>query len=215
MLLFVAVTWLFLDETLIKKKTNVIDEDEEGDLPEDSSDPLISNDSSIELIQPVSNGNPECEFSERTLHSEEDSRKYEFEIDECETDTDSNYDISSDTELIQTPGIKKHFNLHRYLDECKKLLHKFSVRNLFLIVTQRITDCIGGFVSCAVCLRKLDYNKCKPRNFKEQTSGCGHALVYGVLRTVKLFLDRKVFVSVFLYGILAFLSTTTTEVRML
>lgn len=142
---------------------------------------------------------------------EEDEREL-FEMEDSESVSD--YDVSSDTELIRRVGEKKHFSLSKhYLDYKKKCLQTFSFTKLVRIVRRRTTDCIGGFVTCILCLHAFDCAKLKPGNLRDKSSGCGRGFVRGMWRVAKLLLDRKVFLSVTLYALIAFLAILSNEVR--
>lgn len=131
-----------------------------------------------------------------------------------ESATDSEYDASSDTELLQPVRTKTHFKLNRqfYQRYKNKCFQAFNIFRLARKVVQRITDCVGGFMSCAMCLRTYDYTKCKTQNLQKRSSGFGHALGRTIWRTIKLILDRKVFLSVALYGVIAYLAIISNEV---
>lgn len=226
-----AVTWLFLDETLVKDKRKIdftLNYNENGNpsdetnASDNSSDSPYSNDSDIELLQPEIASSITSRECESTLQSslsnsnqlayqedEESSGQYTFEIDDSEADTGSDYDISSDTELLQNQRTKKQFNIGTYFNICKNFFQDFSIMNLFRLVVLRVTDCFGGLVTCVECLWNFD---CKPYNLGEKTSGCSRSFIHGIIRTIKLILDRKVFLSTFLYGVIAFLTITLVEV---
>lgn len=200
-------TWLFLDETLKTKST----EDSVNETSEDSSDSPHSNDSGIELqadsAQAALLDDDIIESSE-----EESSERELFEMNE--TDSVSDYDVSSDTELIRRVRTKKKFSVltKRCCDYRKKCMDTFSFIKLVHLVIRRITDCIGGLYSLIMYLYKFDFAKLKPGNLKKKSVGCGHHLLQGLFRGFKLMLDRKVFLSITLYGVIAFLAIISNEV---
>ena len=203
-----AGAWLFLDETLVKKKNQTSEDDHDPDetsSSENSSDQPQSNDS---LLQP---GIPDASGDEEEEEEREDEMHL-FEIDDSESATDSEYDATSDTELLRTRRTKRTFNRHLCQHYKSKCLQAFSISKLACIFMRRITDCIGGFVTCAMCLWSYDYTMCKPHNLKRRSSGCGKALCSAMWRTLKLVLDRKVLVSVSLYGIFGSLAIVSNEV---
>jgi hypothetical protein len=130
-----------------------------------------------------------------------------FEMDDSESATDSEYDATSDTELLRSRRTKRFLGCEYYKEKC---LQYFSILKLFRLVMRRTTDCVGGFVACVACLWAYD---CKPHTIRKKSSGCGKALGCRVKRTLKFVLDRKVFLSVSLYGIIAFLAIISNEVR--
>ena len=143
-----------------------------------------------------------------------------FEIDDSDSATDSEYDATSDTELLRTRRNKKFLNAYeQYKTKClqykTKCLQSFNILKLPHLVVRRATDCFGGFVSCVMWFWAYDYSSCKPHNLRKRSSGCGRALGYRVMRTLKFVLDRKVFLSVSLYGIIAFLAIISNEVTKL
>lgn len=140
---------------------------------------------------------------------DEEDEMHLFEIDDSESATDSEYDATSDTELLRTRRTKKNFNRFSCEHYKTKCLHSFNILRLARLVVRRTTDCVGGFITCAVCLWTYDYAKFKPQR---ESSGYGRALGYGIWRTFKLILDRKVFLSVSLYGIIAYLAIVSNEV---
>lgn len=210
-----AGTWLFVDETLVRSKNKASSKDNDSSDPPDetnssdnSSDPPYSNDSGIELLQ--SNTADKSSVLPEDTEKEEDN-VYLFEIDDSGSATDSDYDARSDTELLITRRTNK--DIRYYCENYKrKCLQTFSILKLARKVMQRTTDCIGGFVACAACLWTYDYTKCKTDNLKKKTAGCGQALCLGIWRMFKLMLDRRVFLSVSLYGIIAFLAIISNEV---
>lgn len=174
----------------------------ENNSSDNSSDGPYSNDSGIELLH-ARTTDRSSEESEK-----EEDEMYLFEIDDSGSASDSDYDARSDTELLRTRRNKKD-DCDRYKRKC---LQTFSIFKLARKVKQRTIDCVGGFVACAVSLWTYDYTKCKPHNVKKKTSGCGQALGLGIWRTFKLMLDRRVFLSVTLYGMIALLTIINVEV---
>lgn len=131
-----------------------------------------------------------------------------------ESATDSEYDGSSDTELLRPMRTRTHFKFNRQVFQRykTKCFQAFSIFRLARKVVQRIADCVGGFTACATCLWTYDYTKCKPQNIQKRSSGFGHAISRTLRRTFKLILDRKVFLSVSLYGVIAYLAILSNEV---
>jgi hypothetical protein len=140
---------------------------------------------------------------------EEDNNMQIFEIDDSGTDSD--YDATSDTELLVNTRPRKR--VHHYCEHYKeKCLQTFNILKLARLIVKRLIDCAGGFVACLLCLWTYDYTKCKPHNLRRKTSGYSRAFGYGIWRTFKLVLDRRVFLSVLLYAIIGFLAITSNEV---
>lgn len=203
-----AGAWLFLDETHKNKTTPEDDQcssnHDETSSSDNLSDQPQSNDSGVELLLP---GTPDASGDE-----EEEEEMQLFDIDDSESGTDSEYNATSDTELLRTRRTKKIFNRNLCQHYKSKCLQAFSISKLAHIFVRRVTDCIGGFMACAMCLRTYNYTLCKPYNLKRRSSSCGRALRSAMWRTLKLVLDRKVLISVLLYGIFACLSIISNEV---
>ena len=205
-----AGTWLFLDETLVKDKVTA--DDDETNISDNSSDPPHSNDSGIELLQPgATDFTANSEFSQDFKDDYEQDEQHLFDD---ESATDSEYDGSSDTELLRPVRTRTHFKFNRqFFQRYKsKCFQAFDIFRLARKVVQRITDCVGGFTACAMCLWTYDYTKCKPQNLQKRSSGLGRSLGRILLRSIKLILDRKVFLSVSLYGVMAYLAIISNEV---
>lgn len=201
--LSLVCTWLFVDETLVKNKDKASSEDGSDNL----SDSPQSNDSGIELLQPGTTDS----LMPGDHDYDEQNEIHLFEIDDSESATDSEYDATSDTELLRTRRAKKNFDRFS-CEHCKtKCLETFNIFKLARLVMKRITDCVGGFVTCAVCLRTYDYTNLKPSNLQRKSSGYGRTLCNGMWRMFKLILDRRVFLSVSLYGIMAYLAIVSNE----
>ncbi len=218
-----AAAWLFLDETLAKKKkdsTPSDSQDGDSDPPNEtnSSENSHCNDSGVELLQSWSTNDPssaeDSSSHDTLLLSEQDEERKEEEMQQFELDdTDSEYDATSDTELIRSRRNKSHSAFTKKIHEsCRKCLQTFSFVKLAQKVLQRLTDCVGGFFTCVLCLWSYDYTKCKPQNVKKRSSGWGKVVTVGSWRTFKLILDRKVSLSVLLYGFIAFLAIVSNEV---
>lgn len=202
---------MFLDETLIKEKDST---------PSDSNSRVsnASTESDIEPHQPGDSTSIEHNSSQDVLliPEEREEEMHEFEIDDSESATDSEYDATSDTELIQTRNPPHHSIMKKRLQKSyKKCLEIFSLIRLARKVMQRLTDCIGGLLTCVMCLWSYNYSQCKPHNIGTRSSDFGKVLANGLWRTFKLLLDRKVFVSISLYGAIAFLAIISNEVSRL
>lgn len=210
MTIFCAGTWLFVDETLVRKKDS---DNGDSDPPngsnssDSSSDPPYSNDSGIELLQPGTTDESSLLQNDDDYDEKEEEEMHLFEIDDSDSATDSDY-VNSDTELLKSRRTKTAFDRHSYERYKRKCMQTFNIFKLPHLVMQRTVDCVGGFVACAVCIWTYDYTKCNPHNLQRKSSGCGQTL----WRTLKLMLDRRVFLSVLLYGIIAFLAIISNEV---
>ena len=147
----------------------------------------------------------ERESNEEPLGDEERESDEEemllFELDDSE-DSDS-----STTELLQSRTPR---NRDFYKEKC---LQAFNVLNVARIVMQRVTDCVGSIVSCGLYIWTFNYARCKPSNLRKKSSQCVGGFGYGVWHIFKLILDRKVFISVLLYGVIAILSIISNEVH--
>ena len=184
-------TWLFLDETLVKRK---------GSSESEDADPNSFNmlrDSGIEMSQPGTT--PGVLLGDEK--DESDLGVHQFETDEelATEDELSSYDVSPDTELLRNT---QNQSFKRY---CKLSRHNV-LRLQRLIIIRRVMDCAGGLVACVVCLWTYEYSKCKLSNFRGRGSG------RSVLKKLKLVLDRRVFLPISLYGIIAFLAIVSNEV---
>ena len=200
--------WLFLDETLVKKKPS----ENQDNVPSDTmhiSDNSHSNGDSEIALQTWNENDASSTDIVEIHHEEEDN-----EQDNFESATDSEYDATSDTELIRSRRNQNQSSLSKKLhDSFKKCLQTFSCVKLARKVVQRLTDCVGGFFTCVVCLWSYDYHsKCRPRRLRSESSSWGKAALNGLWKTFKLILDRKVFLSVLLYGVIAFLAISANEV---
>lgn len=211
-----AGTWLFLDETLVKnnKDKDITESADSEPLNEASSSSYSSNtpfssDSGIEVLHLGTTDPSVVHSTDEEYNDEKDMHL--FELEDSESATDSEYDISSDTELLRTSRTIKHFTFYgRFFAHFKnRCFQTYTVSKLARKVMQRITDCIDGFVACAVCLWTYKYAN---YDLRRKTSGCGHALVHGIWKTIKVILDRRAFLSVFLYGVIAFLAILHNEV---
>ena len=173
-------------------------------------------DSEIEFLHSDDPSSNNSNQDIRLLHHQSEEREEdidEFELDDSESATDSEYDATSDTELIRSRRYHKHSTFSkRFYDSYRKSLQTFSFVKLARKVLQRITDCVGGFFTCVVCLWNYDYTKCKPQNVRTRSTGWGKSVANGFWRSFKLILDRKVFLSVSLYGLIAFLAIVSNEV---
>lgn len=205
-----VAAWLFLDETLQKKKLNSSSND--SDSIEDSSDAQDTADSGIELLHPGSNSSDNSSDSQRDNHGidfegvEEDGETSDqFASD---LDTDSDYDANSDTELLKKcrNRTESGSRLRNYKESC---LQFFSLARLVRKVRQRLTECIGGLMLCAVGIWEFNYSQCKPLSVKRMK---WRSVAHGVFRTFLLLRDRKVSLSLGLYGVMAFLSIIINEV---
>ena len=198
---------MFLDETLVKKKNKTSEDDHDPNETSFSENQPQSNDSGVELLQIDASGDDDEEEEE-----EREDEMYLLEIDDSESATDSKYNATLERELLGTRRTKKTFNRDLCQHYNSKCLRAFSISKLARIFMRRITDCIGGFVTCAMCLWSYDYTMCKPHNLKRRSSGCGKALCSAMWRTLKLVLDRKVLISVSLYGMFGSLAIVSNEV---
>ena len=146
--------WLFLDETLKKdkKRSSPSDHSSEG---HDSGIELLnagSNSSDTSYNCHLQEGN-EIEVSE--VKDEEEATSDTFEDD---YNTDSDYDATSDTELLENIrriNMRKTMKslIYKFVKAC---MHTFSLVRLARKVMQRLTECVGMFVFCAVAIRKPD-----------------------------------------------------------
>lgn len=185
-------------------------QDDEDSVPSDVSDNShLNNGSEIALQSWNVNGASKAD----TLMSPQEEEEEVDEQDNFESATDSEYDATSDTELIRSRRYQNKSISKKLHDSFKKCLQTFSFVKLAQKVMQRLTDCIGGFFTCIVCLWSYEYHtKCKPRHLRSKSSGWGQAVIKGLWKTMKLIIDRKVFISVLLYAVIAFLAISTNEV---
>lgn len=214
----ITVAWLFLDETVIKDKKSIAsskneaahggdDSPDETNVSDNSSDPPCSTDSGIELpLTTPSDHEAKQDNSDLTDYLDEVGDNESA----LETDLD---DVGSDTELIRTERERSNISKCLY-DYRKRCQETFSFTKLAHIIRKRVTDCTGGIVACALCFWTFDCAMLKPKNLRNKTSGHGQAFLQGLLRVVKLLFDRKVFLSISLYGAIAFLAILSNEVRM-
>ena len=211
--IFCVGAWLFLDETLKKNKKR--------DSLADSSS--AGQDSGIELLKPGSNSSDtssnsqlreEDEIEVGEVNSEEEATSDLFEED---YDTDSDYDATSDTELLENiRRINRRNTLKlQIIKFMKACTHTFSLVRLARKVVQRLTECVGVFVVCTVGLSRFDYSRCRPVNVKDTVSRKWRSAGGNVLKTILLLKDRKVAISISLYGAIAFLAITMNEVGLI
>ena len=217
--------WLFLDETLVKNKakktssaTNTsVEPNSCDDSSENSSDTPISNDSGIELVQSKTTDTgvdfgldaESVRFSsiKDTDDDTEDDRA-SLVMSESDLNTDSEYEVSSDVELLRNARLRKWVN-KKHKERCFRTISKLTRK-----VLQRLSECVSAFYTCAMCLCMFDYSKFRTDNLRKVVTNKGQSLCYGLLSTFMLMRDRKVFLSVSLYGIIAFLGIITTEVSL-
>lgn len=219
-----AAAWLFLDETLVKKR-EISSMGSSGEIP---IDPPNSTDSGIELLQP-SDSTYDTDSNHSVIlplvprDSDDDGNDdsingdEEMNMDENESEplTDSEYDANSDTtELLRCSKSMKHYKFVKHLKEHGySCLRAFDPRKLVRKMVQRLTECVGGFVMCAACLFTFEYgSKCRPDYLRLKLSN-GHSIASGLKKSLMLVVDRRVFISILLYAWMAFLSIIQNEVR--
>lgn len=123
-------------------------------------------------------------------------------LDDIDSESDS--EISLENEPLTPQSDPKE-------SSCRSCSETFSIVKLARLVLRRATDCVEGIWSCVLWI--FDCTKWRPDNLKRKSSGCSQALINGVSRILRLMMDRKVFVSVLIYGAIAFLENVVSEVR--
>lgn len=190
-------TWLFLDETLVRHK-EVATADSQvitGDHPAESNKSSFANDSGIGLGQQETFDPAAVSTGYNSGNEYQEAMK--MKDNPLLGDVDSKSD--SETELV-TPETESK----------KRCLGIFSIVKLAHLILRRVTDCVEGYVSCVLWI--FDCTKCKPDNFKRKSSGSSQPLSDGVCRVLRLMMDRKVLISVLIYGFIAFLENVVSEV---
>ncbi len=198
--------WLFLDETLKKDK-------KESSSYKQSSE---GQDSGIDLIK-ESDGSSNGQSQDSDNESEKDeSCNHEDEISHVfldDIDTDSDYEASSDTELIQniqrlSQRRKAGFLFGRFKKVCA---HMCNPLRLIKKVIQRLAECVGVFVFFVTGVKKL-LSRCKSDHIRHSSPVNWRSVGSNVWKTVLLLKDRRVMISILLYGIIAFLEIIAYEV---
>ena len=200
-----AGAWLYLDETLKKDKIT---------LP--AHEPSESQDSGIDSANTGSNSSDNSstnrshdgdEIEEDILENREDNNSDMIQDD---YNTDSEYDASSDTELLQNiRRINRRktitSNILKYTKTC---MHVFSPIRLARKVLQRLMESVGVFVFCMKGIRRIKCSGVRTASTKDTVV----KYVKLSLKTIVLLKDRKIILSIFLYGTVAFVSIIINEV---
>ena len=152
-------------------------------------------------------------------------------IVESDVDTDSDFErVNSDTELLllencanstSVGSTRTRFlftspksRLHGCLSSC--LSSQCGPRQWYDRVRNSLTDTYGCLVGCVASLRVC--GKCRqrrkwtPGEVRGQTVKKLKRLRHSVVNLVRLIFDRRIFVSTFLYGLLAFFTIMCQEV---
>ena len=157
----------------------------------------------LEFFDPVDSDNDAMLFENNY------GEKAQTENRTIDTDSESDSDLGVEVELVRTEGRPKRCCIaSTYKKRCAEI---FSVRKLACLLVRRTTDCLEGFVSCVKWV--FDCAKFRPGNVKKRSSGSCQTFSIGARRACKLLLDRKVSISVLIYGIIAFLENIVSEVR--
>lgn len=187
----------------------------DGFSTDDSSLTPNTTNSGIELVQCESNSVNSCPQDNSEIDIEQEKGKDgESSSLWSDLDTDSEYDANSDTELLENLKRMKYDSFCSRLREQKKsCLRVFSLAKLARKVKQRVTECIGCFTLCVVGMWKFNYSRCcKHLSVKRRFSMEWRSVARGALKTVLLLRDRKVSISIGLYGLTAFICIIVNEV---
>ena len=235
-----SAAFLFLEETLNTKKSRKgRDSDppvrEEGSVNSqsstleaiDSSCSLQSNDSGIELpsstsLEKVDSDTELIDVTQPEMHDDD------LIIVESDIDTDSEFErVHSDTELLfklrndsslginQGRSSSSRFRVPDCLvTQCGPRQCYGSIRNSLLDTYEFVLVIVKCLKSCSNCLRRR-----RTDEHSREVADRGHPLrelpkrlAYSVIIYVRLILDRRVFISILLYGTLAFLVVMCNEV---
>ncbi|XP_064385510.1 uncharacterized protein LOC135334305 isoform X2 [Halichondria panicea] len=185
-------TWLFMDETLHKKKKHSTFSDD-SDIDLVSADPP-GQESDTEMVDLMKDGQSEDAIDRQPLL-----------MAESDMDTDDHDMVSSDTELLVRE--------RRPRTKCPR---PPSCNPLYPCIKfkERVTDCVA--IPIAMYRYLLNYRKRGSWSPQETFSGknvsrfakrmCG-----GLKQRVKLMADRRVFFSTLMYGIFAFIGIMSLE----
>ena len=230
-----AVSFLFLEESLHtrqnRKRRRGGQSDEEDNVTtvletEDSSGSLQSTDSGIEMTKGTElqrAGDSDVELID-IMQSEMDND--DLIMVESDIDTDSEFErVNSDAELL----LEEHDNVKLVHGQTtsrspnsSRLCHpaclaaQFGPRQFYASVRNSLMDTYGCIVWCVKCLKSCCSCHRKRWTVNGQSNeNPARRLRRFVVNLVRLVLDRKVFVSTLLYGLLAFLAIICQEVCML
>ena len=143
------------------------------------------------------------------LEDGDDSNLFDSDLD-----TDSDYDASSDTELLDNLRRKKYSNYWSHLCKClEACVGAVCLVALARKVKQRVTECVGVLMLCVACLWGCRGLQCKHLSVKTTLSMKWRSAARGVFRVLLLLRSRKVSISISLYGTSAFLTIILTEVE--
>ena len=211
----VSVTWLFLDETLHKTKSVSEDVANIG-----RSSP--SNEDSGIGLNPASQSvdDSDTEMIDLTTAAAADSKQLETTaIVDSDIDTESDFEsVTSDTELLIQTNTNlqgEPTKLHR--KKLQSILSSLNPLPLFITIKNRFSDCFRTLVICFTCIASCELCsklkaggwRCTPQGLR---SGAATRLKQ-LGQTARLLADRRIFLSVSLYGLTSFIFIMQNEVR--
>ena len=197
---------MFLDETLKKDKKESLSQEQSSE----------GQDSGIDLTK-ESNGssNGQSQDSDNESETDESSNREDETSDVFldDIDTDSDYEASSDTELIQNiQRLSQRRKAGLLFGRFKKVCaHMCNPLRLIKKVMQRLTECVGMFVFFVTGVKKL-ISRCKSDRVRHSSRVNWRSIGSNVWKTVLLLKDRRVMISILLYGMIAFLAIIANEV---
>ena len=186
----------------------------------DSSGSLLSNDSGIELKMNGSDSDTELiDVTQSKIYDHDD----ELMIVESDTDTDSDFErVNSDTELLvsehktsnttsKCSKVVKHFIPSCLVSECGPHQCYGRVRNSLMDSYRCVVVCVECFKGCGKSHHHGTWSTGEVRDHSKSTFV--KRMYRSVLNLICLILDRRVFLSTLLYGVLAFFAIICNEVN--
>ena len=210
--------WLFLDETLHRKKKKPHQYEPSDQSDEISTPSQNTDDSGIELsasdplMTPVrEDSDTEMVDLSPTDNIQNDQDNDPILMADSDIDTDNDFDlISSDTELM----IRERGGSGNKRQCPRKLC--FNPLYPCIKFKERIIDCVATPIAIITYLWSTEKRgSWSPRKAfsKETISRKTKSALQSVKRTGGLMLDRRVFLGTFLYGLYAFIGIMSVEVR--
>ena len=228
-----TAAFLFLEESLHTKKGKRRDSTlsyEEGSVNSDTNTfetngSLQSNDSGIELLssEKLSKDDSDTELIDLTRSEIDDDD--ELVMVESDVDTDSDFErVNSDTELLvkeprnsDSRHTRSNSTISRScIPEC--LVTQCGPRQCYTTVRNSLMDSYHCVVVCLECLKGCDsccHRSWTPGEPGSQAMGKLTRLGHPILNLLRLIVDRRVFLSTLLYGLLAFIVVMCNEVSIL
>ena len=229
---FHLAAFFFLEEShhLKKKKKGRSDSsqeessnDSESEDKNDFPSSLQSNDSGIELLT-NERIDSDTELVDLTRSDIDDSDMDEVMVVESDIDTDSDFErVNSDTELLinERNEAKKVSSdqdcLFKFRQLCipECIVTQCGPKQCYHSARNSVADSYDNVVACLVCLKHC--GSCCQRKWTpgETRSGAKVKLRkagQSVLAILRLMMDRRVFLSTLLYGLVAFLVIISNEV---